>query len=75
MLMQINESRSHNKPRTLDHAPSAQRLCRDARYLSLANTHIPDSVEASLGIHYPTTFDHEIKLLSGNKSCAEKEGD
>jgi hypothetical protein len=50
----------------MDDMPSAQRVGRDADFLSLADANVAYGIHSSFGIHETSAIEHEIILLGGH---------
>ena len=61
--MQVDESRSDDQAGGMDDAASAQRVGRDADDLSVADADVAHGIQAGLGIHDASAFEHEVVLL------------
>src|ERR1700689_1845528 len=60
MLMQVDETGGDDQASGVDDAAPAERSGSDAGDFSVANSHVADGVEGSLGVHDAAAFEDEI---------------
>lgn len=80
VLIQIDESRSHDQPAGAKDSRAAQALAVDANDLAAGNTDVAHRIKAGLRIHDPAALDHDVVALcrrgtAGPEGQRDEQGD